>query len=134
MPPRQHRIAVDPASDTPLYRQIVDALRVALVEGVFPAGTQLPTVRELAIELNVHHNTVAEAYRSLAAEDWLLLGGRRGAIVRARQPKAPSGGSEERALRQRMRSAVAEAKSSGLSTAAIVRALEETLRHVKETL
>jgi GntR family transcriptional regulator len=59
-------LRIDLASPTPVYRQIVDSLRALLVGGAFAPGDRLPTVREIAIDLGVHHNTVAEAYRLLA--------------------------------------------------------------------
>jgi DNA-binding transcriptional regulator YhcF (GntR family) len=57
---------------------------VLLVEGKLARGTPLPSVRRLAMELSVHFNTVAEAYRELAAEGWLHLQHGRGAVVIAR--------------------------------------------------
>ncbi|MCE5230263.1 GntR family transcriptional regulator [bacterium] len=76
------KITIDLADATrPVYRQIADVIRVWLVNGELAPGDLLPTVRELAAELGVHHNTVAEAYRRLAAEGWLDLGRRRGATV-----------------------------------------------------
>lgn len=68
-------------TSTPVYRQIADAIRVYLVDGTMKSGEKLPTVRQLAAELGVHHNTVAESYRRLAAEGWLELGRRHGATV-----------------------------------------------------
>ena len=74
-------IRIDLASSVPAYRQIVNAIRALLVAGVFPVGDALPTVRRLAVDLGVHHNTVAEAYRVLSGEGWLDLRRRHGAIV-----------------------------------------------------
>ena len=59
-------LRLDPASPVPLVRQIVDQLRVPLVDGSLQPGTVLPPVRRLATDLAVHFNTVAEAYRQLA--------------------------------------------------------------------
>ena len=65
------KIRIDLNSDVPAYRQIVDAIRVLLVNGELQVGTGLPSVRRLAMELGVHFNTVGEAYRELAQEGWL---------------------------------------------------------------
>jgi selenocysteine-specific elongation factor len=51
-------------SPVPAYRQIANAFRALLVAGSFPVGEPLPTVRQLAVDLGVHHNTIAEAYRA----------------------------------------------------------------------
>jgi len=74
-------IRIDLASPRPVYEQIVSSLRALLVAGEFSPGEQLPTVRQLAVDLGVHHNTVAESYRVLAEEGWLDLRRGRGAVV-----------------------------------------------------
>ena len=71
------RIAL--TANAPAYRQIVDAVRAVLVGGALRPGDQLPPVRQLALDLGVHFNTVAEAYRILAGEGWLDLRRQRGA-------------------------------------------------------
>ena len=58
-------LTLDTASGVPIYRQIVDWVKVAMAGGQLSAGTQLPTVRQLAVDLNVNYNTVARAYLEL---------------------------------------------------------------------
>lgn len=58
-------ISLDPGSDLPLYRQIVDHVWVKVAEGVLDPGGKLPTVRQWAVDLGVHPNTVARAYKEL---------------------------------------------------------------------
>lgn len=77
-------IRIDLSSPTPAYEQIAGSLRSLLVAGELPPGTGLPPVRQLAIDLAVHFNTVAQAYRILAEEGWLDLRQGRGATVVAR--------------------------------------------------
>jgi GntR family transcriptional regulator len=60
------QIRLDTSSDTPAYRQVADQLRTIAVEGVVRPGDTLPPIRRLALELGVHFNTIAEAYRVLA--------------------------------------------------------------------
>ncbi|KAB7739540.1 aminotransferase class I/II-fold pyridoxal phosphate-dependent enzyme [Parvibaculum sedimenti] len=64
-------LAVDPQADTPLYRQLYDALRGAILEGRLTAGGRLPSSRRLAADLGVGRNTVLSAYEQLAAEGYL---------------------------------------------------------------
>ena len=64
-------IALDPAADAPLYRQLYDALRDAILEGRLPAGARLPSSRVLAGDLDVARNTVLTAFEQLAAEGYL---------------------------------------------------------------
>jgi GntR family transcriptional regulator len=86
---RAPTLRIDLASSRPLYEQIVSGLRAALVHGELQPGDSLPTVRQLAVDLGVHHNTVAESYRVLAAEGWLELRRGRGAIVVERRGPQP---------------------------------------------
>lgn len=77
---------VDPSLDTPPYVQIEEQLRAAVQRGDLAPGALLPTVRQLAGDLNVAPNTVARAYAELQAEGWLVSEGRRGTRVPARVP------------------------------------------------
>ena len=61
----QLAISLDPGSDLPLYRQIVDHVWVKVAEGALDPGEKLPTVRQWAVDLGVHPNTVARAYKEL---------------------------------------------------------------------
>jgi len=111
-------IRIDLSSQVPAYRQIADAIRALLVSRDLKPGQQLPTVRQLAIDLAVHHNTVAEAYRLLSDEGWLDLRRRRGATVLERA--IPNASARERgALRQRLRGLIAEMRTAGLPIDAI---------------
>jgi GntR family transcriptional regulator len=122
-------IRIDVASPVPAYRQIANALRALLVAGTFPVGEPLPTVRQLAVDLGVHHNTVAEAYRILADEGWLALRRRHGAVVLDRSRPRPD--PEARAsLLQRLREITAEADTAGLTPNTIA----DTMRSVAAQL
>ena len=58
-------ITLDPGSSVPLYRQIVNRLWLEVAEGTLDPGQRLPTTRRLAIDLGVHPDTVARAYKEL---------------------------------------------------------------------
>jgi GntR family transcriptional regulator len=57
--------SIDPADPTPLYAQLERAIRVAIATGRLGVGDQLPTVRQLAVDLRVNANTVAKVYGEL---------------------------------------------------------------------
>jgi GntR family transcriptional regulator len=124
------RLRIDPASGVPAVRQIADGLRVLLVEGGLVPGTVLPSIRRVAMELGVHFNTVAEAYRQLASEGWLELRHGRGAVVveRAVPNVVNEGWTED--FRNRLRGMVARMRAQGVSTAGIaaeLRAMAEVV-------
>jgi GntR family transcriptional regulator len=56
---------LDSSSGVPFYRQIIDQVLLAVADGRLRAGTQLPTVRQLAVDLSVNLNTIAKAYREM---------------------------------------------------------------------
>jgi GntR family transcriptional regulator/MocR family aminotransferase len=64
-------IALDPSSGVPLYRQLYEILRKAILERKLRAGTQLPSTRALAEELGVSRNTVINAFEQLLAEGYI---------------------------------------------------------------
>jgi GntR family transcriptional regulator len=111
-------LRIDLASAQPVYEQIVSGLRTLLVSGTFGPGEQIPTVRQLAVDLGVHHNTVAEAYRVLAEEGWLDLRRRRGAIVLDRRdPKATPEAKQD--FGKRLDELIAKAIANGVPRSAV---------------
>lgn len=106
-------VRIDSSSPVPIVRQISDQLRVLLVEGSLRPGSALPPVRRLAMELVVHFNTVAEAYRQLAAEGWLDLRRGRGAVVAERETPAASR-QEVAGYRKRLRELVSQTRAQGV--------------------
>ncbi len=58
-------ISIDPKSGVPLYRQIIESVQFAIARGDLGPGDRLPTVRQLAVDLQVNPNTVIRAYREM---------------------------------------------------------------------
>lgn len=70
-------LLVDATAGTPLFRQLYEGLRQAILDGQFVPGTKLPSTRSLAAHLGVSRNTVHLAFEQLIAEGYLA--GRQGA-------------------------------------------------------
>lgn len=124
-------LRIDLAGPTPVYRQIADGLRALLVRGAFKPGDRLPTVRQIAIDLAVHHNTVAQAYRLLAEEGWLDLRRHRGATVIERRAQRASAASHQN-FSQRLRELAARAAADGLDAKTIARQLDTLADELKK--
>ena len=120
-------IRIDLQSQVPAYRQIVDAIRVLLVDGTLSPGAELPSVRRLAMELGVHFNTVGEAYRELAAEGWLDLRHGRGAKVIHRAVPQRSSPERLQEFRVQLRNLIAQMRSTGVPVRRIVTELKSVL-------
>ena len=116
-------VAINLSSPTPVYRQIAHDLRRHLVEQRLKPGDLLPPIRQLALDLGVHFNTVALAYRLLADEGWLELKRRRGAAVITRDaPRAVDRRHVDHLLRQ-LAQIAAELRSAGMTARQISSAL-----------
>lgn len=117
------RVSLDLESPTPAYRQIANDLRRHLVDERLKPGDLLPPIRQLALDLGVHFNTVALAYRLLADEGWLQLKRRRGATVIARNaPRAVDRREVDGLLRQ-LSQIAAQLRGAGMSSRQISSAL-----------
>jgi GntR family transcriptional regulator len=66
------RVTLEPNSEVPIYVQVKNQIRLAVERGELPPGRQLPTVRDLAVELNINANTVARIYADLEREGYLM--------------------------------------------------------------
>src|SRR4051794_13821670 len=64
-------LALDPASAQPLYRQLYDSLRAAILAGQLVGGARLPSTRALAEELGASRSTVINAFDQLLAEGYI---------------------------------------------------------------
>jgi DNA-binding transcriptional regulator YhcF (GntR family) len=85
MPP----LKVEPYSTCPMYRQVYNQLRHAILEQELPAGARLPSTRALARALGVSRNTVLSAYESLSGDALVEARKGSGTHVRMRSEKMP---------------------------------------------
>jgi GntR family transcriptional regulator len=120
-------LRIDLASQRPVYEQIVSGLRAYLVQGEFEPGQLLPTVRQLATDLGVHHNTVAQSYRVLADEGWLELRRGRGATVLDRQGPKASTEAKQRFVRH-LEELAAKAIADGVPRVMVVEQIATLVR------
>lgn len=81
-------IRLDPRSGDPIYLQVVDQIKHLIEVGQLKPDDQLPTVRQLAVELRVNPNTVARAYTQLAEEGVISTQQGRGTYVLENAPPA----------------------------------------------
>ena len=108
------RFHLDLKSGVPVYRQIVDQVRGAIAAGSLSDGDQLPTVRQLAVDLAINPNTVVRAYREL--EYGGLLETHQGTGTFISDQKIPRAGDErQRQLGQIVSDAIARAGAAGFT-------------------
>src|SRR5215471_7326510 len=117
---------IDSGHPTPLYHQLERAIRFAIATGKLALGDQLPTVRQLAVDLRINANTVAKVYAELERVGIVETRRGVGTFVRARQDgalKREIKQSRERELRAFADRILAEAHDLGFS-------LDEVIEHL----
>src|SRR5262249_62038098 len=80
-------LRIDPASATPIYAQVVDQVRSLVATRALRAGDQLPSVRDLAVQLRVNRNTAAKAYQILESDGVIETRAGQGSFVADGPPK-----------------------------------------------
>ena len=118
------RFALDLASGVPVYRQIIDQVSVNIASGALLAGDQLPTVRQLAVDLSVNPNTVIRAYRELEIRGVIETQQGTGTFISKQKPKR-DGEQRRRRLEQIASDFVARASREGFSLAEVLEQLNE---------
>ncbi|HEX4595453.1 MAG TPA: GntR family transcriptional regulator, partial [Bryobacteraceae bacterium] len=78
---------LDSRSGVPVYRQIIDQVLGGIAAGSLNAGDQLPTVRQLAVDLAINPNTVVRAYRELEIREVLATQQGTGTFITDKKPQ-----------------------------------------------
>src|SRR5689334_24368828 len=113
-PAAPFRFQLNLRSGVPVYRQIIDQVLVAVASGAIAGGDQLPTVRQLAVDLSINPNTVIRAYRELEIRGVLETQQGTGTFISYRRPQ-PDGAERSRRLNQLVSETVARAGSEGFT-------------------
>ena len=106
---------INAADPTPLYAQLERAIRFAIATERLRIGEQLPTVRQLAVELRINANTVAKVYTELERSGILETRRGVGTFVSARHFAANHRDEHEKHLKELVDRFVAEAGAMGFS-------------------
>ena len=108
-------LTVDPRSGVPIYLQVIEQVKRSVAVGVLGSGEQLPTVKQLALDLTINPNTVAKAYRELERDGVIETAPGRGSFVKGNGALETTKAAATDVARDAMTVAVREAKSVGLS-------------------
>lgn len=119
-------IRVDPAHREPPYQQVRLQILAAVASSELPTGTRLPTIRQLADDLDLAANTVARAYRELEADGVIETRGRKGTFV-GRVAKPGRAAIRAQRLDALAAECVAEARRLGAPGAEIAAAVARAL-------
>lgn len=121
-PPFQFQLNLN--TGVPVYRQIIDQVLFGIATGVLSGGDQLPTVRQLAVDLSINPNTVIRAYRELEIRGVLATQQGTGTFVMPAAVK-PDEAERQRRLSQLVGEFAARAGGEGFSVQELIDRLVE---------
>src|SRR5579871_2182104 len=87
---------LDAHSGVPVYRQLIDQVQAGIASGALASGHQLPTVRQVAVDLAINPNTVLRAYRELEIRGVLDTQQGTGTFISDRKPQRNDGERDRR--------------------------------------
>lgn len=122
---------IDAAHPIPLYHQLERAIRFAITTGKLAVGDQLPTVRQLAVELRINANTVAKVYLELERAGIVETRRGVGTFVKARHFDATRDKDREREMRELEDHFLENAAHLGFSARKAAEHLRERLKNAK---
>ena len=108
-------LRIEPDGPVPIYQQIRDRVVEAIASGGQPAGSGLPSVRQLAVDLGVNFHTVNKSYDLLRQEGLLRLSRKSGAVVRRDAASGPPDLGWAQEWAGRLRTMLAEATAQGMT-------------------
>lgn len=104
-------IRIDELSDVPIYQQLRNQIVMGISSGELKSGEQLPTVRNLALEMGINTMTVSKAYQLLKTEGYIMTDRKNGARIRTEIKKESSISDANKTELKRI---VSEARISGV--------------------
>lgn len=118
---------LDLSSGVPVYRQIIDQVTGGMASGFLKPGDQLPTVRQLAVDLAINPNTVVRAYRELEIRGILETQQGTGTFISAQRLDAASALERQRQLNQLTGEFVAKAGAAGYTVQELIGQLQDLI-------
>jgi GntR family transcriptional regulator len=122
------RFALDLHTGVPVYRQLIDQVRAGVASGTLAAGDQLPTVRQLAVDLSINPNTVMRAYRELELGGMLETHQGTGTFISDKKIEKKSS-ERDRQLGQMAGEFAARAGAAGFTLEELIDRMRDMLPH-----
>jgi len=123
---KSFQFRLDLHSGVPVYRQLIDQVRAGMAAGSLSSGDQLPTVRQLAVDLAINPNTVLRAYRELELGGFLETQQGTGTFITQKKPRRDDV-ERERQLNQLVGEFLARAGAAGFTAEDLLKQLRELI-------
>lgn len=127
------KLKLDMSTGVPAYRQIIDGILAGMSSGALLPGYQLPTVRQLAVDLSINPNTVVRAYRELEIRGILTTQQGTGTFITNKEVK-PDEDERRRRVAKLVRDVLARAGAEGITLEDLLHQLEDLRDEQKESL
>jgi GntR family transcriptional regulator len=114
-------LRVEPDGPVPIYQQIRDRIVEAIASGQQPAGSALPSTRQLAVDLGVNFHTVNKSYDILRQEGLVRINRKSGAVIRRDAGSGPPDPGWAQEWAGRLATVLAEAAAQGMGADEIAR-------------
>ena len=118
---------IDARSGVPIYLQLIEQVKRSVAIGVLEPGEQLPTVKQLALDLTINPNTVARAYRDLERDEVIETAPGRGSFVRGNGTAMTTRKTLSDVAVDSLTHAIREAKSIGLNRSEVLALVQTAL-------
>ena len=115
---------LDSHSGVPVFRQIIDQVQAGIATGSLGYGDQLPTVRQVAVDLEINPNTVLRAYREMEIRGIVDSQQGMGTFIASRKMEQ-SKAERERALSQLVSEFASRAGAGGFTLQELINALRD---------
>jgi GntR family transcriptional regulator len=116
----------------PVYRQIIELIKMRIIRQEYPSGTMVPTIRSLAEEFCVTNNTLQRAYVELVREGYLIP--LRGLGYKVTDEKRKLTKLRETSLKERFEKLHQDAIKMGISDFDLCRLFDEHINQVKKNI
>jgi GntR family transcriptional regulator len=116
-------------SGEPIYRQIVEAIKFRIASGELAEGTRLPSIRDLARQLEINMRTAAKAYQILEQAGLVVMQQGRGVFVTSPQAVLPAR-RRRTALSEQIRRLLAEATGMGATPEEVLEIMKSEIEEM----
>lgn len=122
-------LTLDMKGSTPIYEQIIEQIKFHVLKGHLKQGDAIPSVRKLALELNITPGTVAKAYQELERQHIIETIRGKGTFIASKIEQIPDNTRLDE-CRKMMRSAVVELKVMGFACEQVVEMVQELYKEM----
>jgi GntR family transcriptional regulator len=124
-------VKIDPSSHIPIYLQVAEGIRAAVAAGVYRPGEALPSLRALAIDIQVNPNTIQRAYEELERQGLVYSRRGRGLFVAEQGTTSARAGSQD-GVRRTFEGGMRAGRAAGMDAEEIREVFEAAIDSITE--